>query len=328
MATAANTAVRGTPLGPARTPAEPLDFAIFREVHGEGRAGSEFDPRRSPEKIARRLRVSPATVRRRIGRWRTDGFLLGYDVLPHPELLGSRMAARVLEFTDPRAQRRALGAIRLIDGMVQIDPARSNLLAVYYTDTPGPSQRRRRQLEALEEVTEVGPELTFDLPACAYRMSRTDWRLLAALRRAPEARRSVIATELGLSTRTVARRLDAILDAGAVMFDPIFEFSRFCQTIAVLVASVEQPARRPEILHRIRALHPSSVPTQGPTRTDPSAEAPPVQLWVTAPTTAELDQLGARVAHLPGVRNVMLWYESSTLPIREWLDEQIDRLAR
>jgi hypothetical protein len=38
--------------------------------------------------------------------------------------------------------------------------------------------------------------------------------------------------------------------------------------------------------------------------------------------------LSARVAHIPGVRDVLLWYGRSTLPIRSWLNERIETVLR
>ncbi len=301
-----------------------LDFEILREYFSSGSAGLGIDPRQSPELIARRLRVSPATVRRRFASWRSTGFLRGYDVIPNPALLGGRLVARLLDFVDPIAQEKAIETLGLIDGMIQIDPARNTLLAVYFVDSTSQSGRRLRQFQSVEGVKEIGPELTFGFPPCARAMSRADWRLVAALRRAPEESLSELAKAVGQSTRTTSRRLHALLEAGVLMFDPILNFSRFHQTLSGLAVSIERGDLRDEVIREIRSLHPASFPTWGLPLTDPSeGEAPTVHLWVTAATSAALDELTARVALLSGVRRVMLWYGRSTIPIRPWLDERI-----
>ena len=305
-----------------------LDFAILRECSGEGVAGLGFDPRRSPEVIAKRLGVSPATVRRRLTMWRARGFLLGFDVLPHPGLLGGRLAARTLDFPSPIAQERAIGSLSLIDGIVQIVRARTMLAVVYFVDSETQAERRLAQLQGVDGSSWVGPEMVFPLPPCSHRMSRTDWRLVLALRRNPEASVAELAEEVGQSTRTTSRRFDSLLDEGALIFDPIFEFSRFYQTLAVLVVSVEPRERCEEIKRQILPLHPETIPTWGPTSPDPNGKSTIAYLWVTAPTTAELDELTARVAHIPGVSDVNLWYTQSTLPTRSWLNERIETVLR
>ncbi len=305
-----------------------MDFAILRECSGEGPAVQGFDPRRSPEVIAKRLGVSPATVRRHLTLWRARGFLLGFDVLPHPGLLGGRLAARMIEFANPIAQERAIDSLSLIDGMIQLEPARNVILAVYFVDSEAQAERRLRQLQGVVGTNEIGPEMVFEFPPCSHRMSRPDWRLVLALRRNPEASVAELAEEVGLSPRTTSRRFDSLLDEGALVFDPIFEFSRFYQTLAVLSATVGPPERREEIERQIRALYPQSIPSWGPAPPDPKGETATVFLWVTAPTTAELDELTARVAHFPGVSQVLLWYGRSTLPIRSWLNERIETVLR
>jgi DNA-binding Lrp family transcriptional regulator len=305
-----------------------LDFAILREWSGEGSSGLGYDPRRSPELIAKRLGVSPATVRRRLTTWRARGFLLGFDVIPHPGLLGGRLASRIIDFLNPIAQERAIHSLSLIDGMIQIVPARTMLCGVYFVDSESQAERRLRQLQGTEGTKEIGPEMSFEFPPCSRRMSRPDWRLLLALRRNPEASMAELAGEVGQSTRTISRRFYSLLDEGALIFDPIFEFSRFSQTLAVLVATVGPPERREDIERQIRALHPQSISSWGPTPPDPKRETATVTLWVTAPTTAELDELTAQVAHIPGVSQVLLWYGRSTLPIQSWLNERIETVLR
>jgi DNA-binding Lrp family transcriptional regulator len=319
---------RPPPAGGRKEALGSLDFAIFRVWSGEGSAIVGYDPRRSPEVIAKRLGVSPATVRRRLTAWRAQGFLLGFDVLPHPGLLGGRLASRILDFPSSIAQERAIDSLRLMDGMIQIVPARAMLCAVYFVDSESQAERRLRQLQVIAGTKEIGPELTFEYPPCYRRMSRADWRLVLALRRNPEAGMADLAEEVGQSTRTTSRRLDSLLDEGALIFDPIIEYSRFYQTLAVLVLTVKPPEMREEIEREIRALCPQSIPTWGPAPPDPKRETATVHVWVTAPTTAELDHLTARVAHIPGVSEVVLWYGRSTLPIRSWLNERIETILK
>ena len=164
-----------------------LDFAILREWSGESSTVLGHDPRLSPEVIAKRLRLGSATVRRRLTAWRDRGFLLGFDVLPHPGLLGGRLASRIIDFTNPIAQEKAIDSLSLIDGMVQIVPSRTMLCAVYFVDSESQAARRLKQLQAIEGTKEVGAEMRFDFPPCSRRMSRPDWRLVLALRRNPEA---------------------------------------------------------------------------------------------------------------------------------------------
>jgi DNA-binding Lrp family transcriptional regulator len=202
------------------------------------------------------------------------------------------------------------------------------LLAVYFVESESQAERRLRQLQGADGTSEIGEEMSFEFPPCSRRMSRQDWRLVLALRRSPEASAMDLAKQVGQSTRTTSKRFDSLLDDGTVMFDPIFEFSHFYQTLAVLVATVGPLKRQGEIERRIRALHPSAVPTWGPTPPNPSSQSATLYFWVSAPTTAELDRLTGQVAHIPGVSQVLLWYGRSTLPVRAWLNERIENILK
>ena len=303
-----------------------LDFAILCERYRDAPGGLGFDPRKSPERIARALRVSPATVRRRLGEWRKSGFFLGYEVLPHPELLGGQLMARLLDFGDAIAQQRAIHLLELIDGVVEIVPARSFLLVAYFVDSERQAQRRLLQFRGIEGIRRIGPEMPFPLAPCRRKMSRADWRLVQALRKNPEASLSVLADSLDQSPRTTSRRWNALLDAGAVLYDPILDFSRFPLTVAVVVAFLDSPQSAELVVAGVRSLFPQSEQSHGPATLEPDRQARTLQFLLSAPTAAELDRVSGRVAHLPGVKKVFLWYEQASIPVEDWLDGRIEAL--
>lgn len=305
-----------------------LDFAILCERYRDGPEGLGFDPRKSPELIAHRLGVSPATVRRRLAEWRAQGFFLGCDVLPHPGMLGGKLVARVLDFPDAVAQETALGPLSLMDGVIQIVSSRTMLLVVYFVDSRVQADRRAMQLRGIAGTREVGPEMQLVYPLCTRKMSRADWRLVQALRRAPDARLADLAKAVGQSPRTTSRRLDALLDSGAIMFDPIFDYSRFSQTLAVLVVYLDLSESSEEVGSQIQALFPQSEYAWGATPADPEERVGSIQFLVCARTAAELEDRAARVAHLPGVEQAMLWFGRSIVPIQGWLNERIESILK
>jgi DNA-binding Lrp family transcriptional regulator len=318
---------RGNVEPPGQEP-KALDFSILCERYQGGQGGLGFDPRLSPEVIARRLRVSPATVRRRFAEWRASGFMLGYDVLPHPGLLGGRLAARLIEFPDAVAQERAVGPLSLIDGVIQINPSRNTLMVVYFLESETQVGRRLLQLREVSGTGTVGSEMSFDFPPCTRRMTRSDWRMVRALRRTPEARLAALADEVGQSVRTASRRFNSLLDDGAIIFDPILNYSRFSETLAVVVAYLDSPEEAAQVRVAIRTLFTQSADSSGPTPLGSDGPVGSVQTLVCARTAAELDELTGRVAHIPGVRQALLWYERSNLPVREWLNERIESILR
>ena len=315
----------GTGVRPASSAARrPLDFAILCERYRDAPGGVGFDPRKSPERIARALRVSPATVRRRLGEWRKSGFFLGYEVLPHPEPLGGQLMARLLDFEDAIAQQEAVHFLELIDGVVEIVPARSSLLVVHFVESERQAQRRLLQFREIKGVRRMGPEMPFPFAPCRRKMSRADWRLLQALRNRPEASLSVLADALNQSPRTTSRRWNALLDAGAIVYDPILDFSHFPLTVAVVVALLDSPQSAEPVAGAIRSLFPQSQQSHGPATVGPDQQAQMVQFMMSAPTAAELDRVSGDVARLPGVKNVFLWYEQTSIPVRDWLDGRIE----
>ena len=312
--------------GRPTTPSRPLDFAILCERYRDTPSDFGFDPRRSAETIAQQLNVSAATVRRRLAEWRTSGFFVGYEVLPHPALWGGRWAARILEFPDPVSQEAAVRPLSLIDGVIQIVPSRNLLLVVYFLESEAESERRLLQLRQIRGPKEVGPEMPFVLRPCNHRMSRSDWRLVQAVRRTPEAPLAALAEGLGQSQKTTSRRLNALLDGAALIFDPILDFSRFPQTLAVVAAFLDSPERSEEVRSTIHALLPHAEQSRGPSTMGVDDRPGSVQFLACARTAAELDAWSSQVARIPGVDHTLLWYEQCSIPVRDWLDTRIERI--
>jgi hypothetical protein len=249
-------------------------------------------------------------------------------VLPHPALLGGRLAARILDFPNAVVQEEALEPLSLIDGVVQIQPSQNTLLVAYFVESNEQGERRFKQFRGIPGAATVGSEMSFAFPPCHRQMSYSDWRLLQAIRHRPEAKLSVLAREVGQSPKTTSRRLESLVHEAALWFDPILDTSRFPQTLAILVAYLGA-SESPEHLEReVRTLHPESMRAWGLSPPDSAGASGSVQLLVAAPTVAELDDLAARVAHFGGVKQVFLWHGRSTLPVRGWLDERIESLTR
>ena len=159
-------------------------------------------------------------------------------------------------------------------------------------------------------------------------MTRSDWKLVQALRRSPEGRLGDLARDVGTSPRTVSRRYDSMLEDRAMVFDPMLDYARFPQTLATLVIDLVSPAR-PELIERaIREWCPLAIRSWGAVPAEPLEGAATIQLLVSARTAVEIDDLTARVAHLPGVQRVLPWHSRVILPVREWLDERIENLIR
>ncbi len=202
-----------------------LDVRIIKELGSPG--SPQWNVRETYSNIGRRIGVDEETVRRRLKRAEAMGSLPGWKMMINPHLLGCRAAGVDIEVRDEEKKDEAVAAILRVDGVVKALDFRGKGLQVtlFYPDD-----------DALKGKTEVirsicgGAEPTvweIRFPSPSTRMKGIDWRIVDAM--LDDARRSLesVSGSVGVSVRTVERRLTALANGRAVYLQGTPNFRRF-----------------------------------------------------------------------------------------------------
>jgi len=194
-----------------------LDIRILRDIL-ESQATSPLDAsvRKSLSSVARRLKVDENTVKNRIERLRRSGFLRGWWVCVNPNLVGQRMAQVWLDVRSASTKRALIEKLSLLPGVAVIrdlyGPSLS--LVIFYED----ERSRKKTFDLISSI--AGPStLTYvdePFPASSLVFSRTDLKILGILQKEPQMPYAEIAGELGLSSRTVKRRIARLAEGNAL----------------------------------------------------------------------------------------------------------------
>ncbi len=202
-----------------------LDVRIIKELGSPG--SPQWNVRETYSNIGRRLGVDEETVRRRLKRAEEMGSLPGWKMMVNPHLLGCNAAGVDLEVRIEETKDQAISDIRRVVGVVKLLSFRGPGLQVtlFYPDADAlktAAERIRAICGGAEPtVWEIG------FPAPHVRMKVIDWRIAGAM--LDDARRSLepVSESLGLSVRTVERRLTTIAEGRAVYLQGIPNFRRF-----------------------------------------------------------------------------------------------------
>jgi len=196
-----------------------LDVKIIREfTQGDPHLASLSDrPTSQPavKLLSKRLGISESAVRKRYQR--LAGAVRGTFV-PNPALIGERWGILIFDVPKEMPKEKILDQLKLIDGMVVIvNYVGTQLVCVFlYSD----ELSLRRKTDLIASISGCGDNRTisdFLFPPCKFEPSKTDLQII--LSRLEDANRSFheIATELGISSRTVKRRWTKMLLTGAVI---------------------------------------------------------------------------------------------------------------
>jgi DNA-binding Lrp family transcriptional regulator len=300
-----------------------VDIGIIRWfMQGQPTAPFRAGVRPMVDGLARQLGVTGETVRNRVRRMFESGVLGRVTLQLNPAVLGMEAGALGM-FVGPGVSRRALARrLSLVEGCQVVASHVDGLVGVVFYHYGGESLKKKVALmEELAGTTE-GFYTDIPFPRCGLELTETDWRIVGALRPDASAPCSALSRKLGLSSRTVKRRLDRLVSGGAV-FSMVSHRVRAVKGAleANLLVFYDQSAPRPQTDARIlREL--DDVLIYAGIWAQYSAYA------VAVPSFAAGEEAAERVGRIDGVKEAWASVMEDRAELYESLDGFIARRAK
>ncbi len=178
-----------------------------------------MDPRRSFRAIARNLDIDELTVRNRLRRLNRMGFLKSWRMFVNPALLGVDLVQVLVEYL-PSSREQLIEELRESPAITVIVEHLGKSMWVAFACEK--NQSSDSEVKLIEELAGAKSSALFRIrfPNCGLKLSRTDVDIIKSLSRNPRKQYSDAAKELGLSSRTVRRRLGSLVEGKAVFVIP------------------------------------------------------------------------------------------------------------
>ena len=201
-----------------------LDIGIIREmITDPSNLTIQFDIRRPYQEIARRLQTSEDTVRNRI-KTLESGLIRSWKVGINPTLFGYLSTFIFFDVRPPNSKRRMFQELRSFPGVMWLVDFLGDFLGCMLAYRDGGSLKSKigyiSELARSENI--VPADAPF--PKCSSRLTENDWRIVRTVQRKPRSSYSDIAKRIGLSTRTVRRRLGTMISENALFVFPELDF--------------------------------------------------------------------------------------------------------
>jgi DNA-binding Lrp family transcriptional regulator len=300
-----------------------LDFKIFRTL-GLGPSVNESGDfnRLNPWVIAKKLGVDGNTVKIRLAKMKKSGFIRYFQIYPNYRLLGigAAAAAYLFELDDPERKNAIINQCSLVEGVTEITSFVGNQVCVDFTyHDPKDESRRLSLLLSLTNCKRAEKFYDRVMPPIRFELSSTDWRIIKSLRYNAFKPLSKVAQELGLSTKTVRRRFERLIDNNAVVIVPVIRPGDVPNTIThVLLLYFKESQRKQALTEALRLFEDRYF------LIDTTSEGN-AMLGLVAQTLAETEENFIRSRKLEGVQNVKMLVLKETKDFSEWLDREIDR---
>lgn len=301
---------------------------ILREIGTEPfHAGAREPHPWRPEALAKRLRESPRLVKDRVARLEKSGVIAAYEVLPDPAALGLSMRTYALRSPTPASKAGAADKLRAVEGVIALVDFLDEWahVSIAFRDEAELAARLARVRGALGGAT---PVVHFaprpDRPRVEP-LTRTDWRLVRALR--GDAKRPVhrVAKSLGVTTKTVQRRLHKLTTGGA-----IDSFARLGPRgfEEVLFATLKFRLQKDAVMPAMQHIHGELFGSAWALCAEEvMLDDAHYDLLVAPRSPKGLRDLVERASRIPGVVEVEGHVATELVWMPDWIDREIERRA-
>ena len=310
------------------------DLRILREMFIDRtyRLGGA-DPTMSAARIAAILRLSHTTVVRRLRSWKEQGFLDGFFAFPNPALLGREIVAQILYSESPEARESIRAQLPKIPEVAfGWEVGRGNIWLGYLSDGSDSPARGAEILAKVPKVAVAFAQYPYPMPPCSLRMSRTDWRIVQAIRAFTSNSIAEVADRLKMNLRTARRHLDRLLAGRALLYMPRLDHSKTNGSFATVYLDLDAPEDAPKVW---RAVH-DAVRTILPAglwgapdlvwRLDPRPQWRCfISFFVVLRSPADLPSVVRPFEGIPGVRDVETEFPYRVLDFPGAIDDAIAR---
>ncbi len=291
-----------------------LDVRIIKELGSPG--SPQWNVRETYSSIARRIGVDEETVRRRLKRTEKLESLPGWRMMVNPHLIGYSAASMDLEVEDEARKGRAIAEIRRVDGIIKILDFRGKGMQVtLYHQNESALKTRSEHIGSICGSSKVTTwELGFPHPD--IRMTATDWKIIQAMM--SDARRSLedVSRSVGVTARTVERRLTSMAEGRAVYLQGTPNFKLFAGLSCVFL--MFRPDERKKsvadqaVLSKIRRTELSNTSSK----------------WYSTfvnlfDNLSEADDTLKWIGGLEGVKDARMGIMKELIVVQDWLGEQI-----
>jgi DNA-binding Lrp family transcriptional regulator len=197
--------------------------------------------------MGRKLGVSDTTIRERVERMTTSGLVREGPIMVNEDLLGLSSGVLSCDLESSTPKKQVVVGLSLVDGVYLIQTHLGSLIGIaFYYDG---DKSLKRKVDLMSEIAGArSPRFTrIIFPRSSVSLSKTDWRIISAIKRHPKSQEE-ISEELGISARTVRRRMDSMVEGGAIFAFPSGDHAGIRDGVmADLVMEYESPNTRHKV---------------------------------------------------------------------------------
>ncbi len=297
------------------TQLDAVDLQIVAEL--------DLNSRASFSDIAKKLRLTRRTIQRRVAKLQKTGFIRSFEILFDQTALGLAQAVCNLRVRSNHGLNTVRERILNVEGVTEVLTFIGGVLVTYVSyRNQEELEQILRKLGSIEGVADMDYEVSPKTEASGP-LLRSDWEIVNSLNH--QARRELvgIAREFGVTSRTIQRRLQSLVDRSLVRFGLQVDISVAKDLFPyILMIRLQPGSSKQKILSDIQ----QSVPHIW--RTLKSVNPFLITLASSAERLSDLEHDVESIRTTSGVQAVSVLFNTSDASNNKWLDKAIRDAAQ
>ena len=293
-----------------------LQLRILRELATPRDFGTFLRPTYSD--VAKKLGIDEETVRVRVRQTQQAGAILGWQLSINPHLVGREATSAILGVADPSSKQSIIAQIKLIDEVVLImDFYERPLRVVFNHET---HQDRDRRLGLIESICGDDNPTTWQVgyAPCNVTLKRTDWEILKELRKDSLQSNAEIAASVGVSARTVKRRLSFMTEARAIHAFAMGDVKRMPGMVYFFLVDCHDEAKKHRVDEAITSRLESAVFVDTRNRRYS-------QYTAVFRNASEAEETHRWIKAIDGAEDTKMYIMREIIAVQDWADKEIGK---
>ena len=296
---------------------------VLRELYSP--AWLRKSERESYALVAKKIGVDDQTVRNTVAKMQGSGLLAGWTIIPNPRILGMLCGSVLVKAGESVTQSmdKVVSRLQDIEGLVVIysflDEPGFRLVFFYEDDQD--FERKTRLFSSICGVSQPYASWKIPYPGSRMKLKKTDWQIIRCLLKNSRKSASEIATEIGVSTRTARRRLEAMTADNCFFPHPIVDVKRIDGFLYHFVISYADKKAKATVDESSRRT------VQGIIFVYANAELHTV-IGSLCQNISEARQISGWLSAQRGTKEVTARVLEEIIYVRNWIDHEIEKRVR
>jgi len=202
-----------------------LSVRILKELTSP--ASFQWNFRESFASLGKRMNVDEETIRLTLKKVVDEGVVTGWRLVVNPHLLGQQLQGLQIDVSDSGRKKEIIDQLKLVEGVLLILNFHGRgIRVVFYYSSSSALERKLKLICAICGFGDEVPRWISSIPYPKMKMRQIDWMILHIILKDPRMDMLPISRELGVSTRTVSRRLRLMTESNVAYLIPLREIKK------------------------------------------------------------------------------------------------------